>query len=115
SLAAVTRERIGESERARRLAMLDEFKDSLLTAVSHELRTPLTVIIGLSSTLKDHEHELTPEEIAEALSRLEANAHRLDALLMDMLDLDRLNRRVIEPHPRAVEIGECVLRVLDTL
>jgi signal transduction histidine kinase len=115
SLAAVTRERISESEKARRLAILDEFKDSLLTAVSHELRTPLTVIIGLSSTLKNHEHDLSPEETQEALERLESNAHRLDTLLMDMLDLDRLNRRVIEPHPRAVEIRECVLRVLDTL
>ena len=115
SLAAVTRERIGESEKARRLRLLDEFKDSLLTAVSHELRTPLTVIVGLSSTLKNRELDLTPEEVSEALTRLEANAHRLESLLMDMLDLDRLNRRVIEPHPSPVEMRECVLRVLDTL
>src|SRR5437867_11983127 len=40
SLAAVTRERIGASETARRLTVLEEFKDSLLMSVSHELRTP---------------------------------------------------------------------------
>lgn len=102
-----------ERETARRLRLLDEFKDSLLTAVSHELRTPLTVIIGLASTLRNDEVELSPEDLRELVTRLEANAFRLDALLMDLLDLDRLNRRVIEPRPRSTTLQDTVLRVLE--
>jgi len=122
SLAAVTLERRAaqvsleeERETARRLRVLDEFKDSLLTAVSHELRTPLTVIIGLTSTMRNAELDLTPGDQRELVRRLEANAKRLDRLLMDLLDVDRLNRRVIEPSPRATGLRDVVLRVLDTM
>ena len=104
-----------ERETARRMRLLDEFKDSLLTAVSHELRTPLTVIIGLASTLRSEELELTPDDLRELVRRLESNAYRLDALLMDLLDLDRLNRRVIEPSPRSTGLQDTVLRVLEVL
>jgi two-component system sensor histidine kinase KdpD len=122
TLAALTLERRhaqvsleGERETARRLKMLDEFKDSLLTAVSHELRTPLTVIIGLASTLRNPDLELSADDHRELLVRLEANAKRLDHLLMDLLDVDRLNRRIIEPNPRPTGLRETVLRVLEVL
>jgi len=122
SLAALTFERRRaaialESEReiARHLKVMDEFKDSLLTAVSHELRTPLTIIVGLASTLRNPELDLTQTEMHELISRLEANAQRLDRLLMDLLDVDRLNRRVIEPYPKLTGLRETVIRVLDAL
>ncbi|HEY6592291.1 MAG TPA: histidine kinase dimerization/phospho-acceptor domain-containing protein [Actinomycetota bacterium] len=41
---------MAQRETARRLAALDEQKNTLLTAVSHELRTPLTAIRGASLT-----------------------------------------------------------------
>jgi PAS domain S-box-containing protein len=104
-----------ERETARRLRLLDDFKDSLLTAVSHELRTPLTVIIGLASTLRNDEVALTPDDMRDVIERLEANAFRLEALLMDLLDVDRLNRRVIEPRPRATSLQDSVLRVLELI
>jgi PAS domain S-box-containing protein len=88
-----------EREVARRLRALDEMKDSLLTAVSHELRTPLTVIIG----------------VADTLERLSANARRLHKLLMDLLDLDRLNRGVLEPRPRPTPVRDLALRILESV
>ena len=122
SLAALTVERRrahvaleGEREVARQLKVIDEFKDSLLTAVSHELRTPLTIIIGLASTLRNPELHLTDAEMLELVTRLESNAQRLDRLLMDLLDVDRLNRRVIEPYPRLIGLREAVIRVLEAL
>ena len=122
SLAALTLERRqarvalqGERDVARRLKVLDEFKDSLLTAVSHELRTPLTVIIGLASTLRNPEINLSPDDQRDLVQRLESHAYRLDRLLMDLLDVDRLNRRVIEPSPRVTSLRDTVLRVLDAL
>ena len=104
----------GERDLGRKLRLLDEFKDSLLTAVSHELRTPLTVIIGLASTLQ-RPVTLPADEQRDLMRRLEANAHRLDSLLMDLLDVDRLNRGVIEPRPRATGLEGVVLRALESL
>ncbi|MFY9586449.1 MAG: MASE1 domain-containing protein [Actinomycetota bacterium] len=105
----------GEREAGRRLRMLDEFKDSLLTAVSHELRTPLTVIMGLSSTMTDHSVALTDEEKEDLIERLDANARRLDRLLADLLDVDRLNRGVIEPRPRATALEMVARRTLASM
>jgi signal transduction histidine kinase len=102
-------------ETTRRLQLIDEFKDSLLTSVSHELRTPLTVIMGATSALRSSELDLSEDQHAELLKRLESNALRLDSLLMDLLDIDRLNRRVIEPLPRPTELRATVLRVLELL
>jgi signal transduction histidine kinase len=42
----ITDRTMAHREATRRLAALDEQKDSLLTAVSHELRTPLANILG---------------------------------------------------------------------
>jgi signal transduction histidine kinase len=39
---------MAQLEATRRLAALDELKNSMLTAVSHELRTPLAAILGAS-------------------------------------------------------------------
>ena len=100
-------------ESTRRLQLLDEFKDSLLTAVSHELRTPLTVIMGLTSTLAVESFPLDAGERTELIARLHANALRLDRLLADLLDVDRLNRGVVEPHVSATPVGPTVRRVLD--
>ena len=100
---------------AERLRVLDEFKDSLLTAVSHELRTPLTVIMGLATTLTDPTVSIGDEERADLIERLQANAMRLDRLLADLLDVDRLNRDVIQPRPRATPLAPAVRRALEGL
>jgi PAS domain S-box-containing protein len=105
----------GEREAARRLREVDEMKNSLLQAVSHELRTPLTVIIGVSDTLARPDVQLETEDTRYLLGRLSAHAQRLHRLLMDLLDLDRLNRGIIEARPRPTEVRELVLRVLEVL
>ena len=104
-----------EREVARRLRALDEMKDSLLTAVSHELRTPLTVIIGVADTLERRDIPLNSDDGRYLLSRLSANARRLHKLLMDLLDLDRLNRGVLEPRPRPTPVRDLALRILESV
>jgi PAS domain S-box-containing protein len=105
----------GEREATRRLRALDEMKNSLLAAVSHELRTPLTVILGVATTLQRPDIELAENDQRDLLARLAANAQRLDKLLMDLLNLDRLNRGVIEPRPRVTAISEVADRIVAAL
>jgi PAS domain S-box-containing protein len=105
----------GEREAAKRLRAVDEMKNSLLAAVSHELRTPLTVIIGVSDTLARPEIELDSDDTRYLLGRLGVHAQRLHKLLMDLLDLDRLNRGILEARPRPTEARELILRVLEAL
>ena len=89
-----------EHEIAERLRSVDEMKNAFLNAVSHELRTPLTPVIGLSVTLAERSNELGPGEIKFLAERLAHNATRLDRLLSDLLDLDRITRGILEPRRR---------------
>jgi PAS domain S-box-containing protein len=90
---------------------LDELRDGILAAVSHELRTPLTSIIGLAMTLKEREAQLTEPTRTEIVTHLNEQAHKLDGLLSDLLDLDRLRHGLIPPAFRATDVGRLVARV----
>jgi signal transduction histidine kinase len=93
-----------ERAAAEQLRTLDELKDTFLTAVSHELRTPLTSIRGFTATLIDHHDELDEEGHLRLLSRLAANVERLDVLLRELLDLNRLRSGSIVARVRDVDV-----------
>jgi PAS domain S-box-containing protein len=103
-----------EREAAERLRSLDEMKNTFLAAVSHELRSPLTSILGLSLTLERH-HELEDADREDLLERLSTNARKLDRLLKDLLDIDRLNRGIVAPQYRLTDVGALARRAADSL
>jgi PAS domain S-box-containing protein len=102
-----------EQEASTRLRALDEMKNSFLEAVSHELRTPLASVIGFAATLGRDEIELTPAEQRDMTGRILANAQKLERLLSDLLDLDRMARGIMEPTLRPTDIGELARRVAE--
>ncbi|HEY1335625.1 MAG TPA: ATP-binding protein, partial [Myxococcaceae bacterium] len=102
-----------EREVSERLRSLDEMKNTFLAAVSHELRTPLSAILGMALTLEREDLELPPEDTKDLLRRLAANARKLDRLLSDLLDLDRLIRGIVEPRRRATDLAALVRQVID--
>jgi signal transduction histidine kinase len=87
---------------------LDDVKDNLLTAVSHELRTPLTAIVGLSSTLDRWGIQMSTEELADLYTRLSNNARKLQRLVIDLLDFDRLARGLVEPKRERTDLAELI-------
>jgi PAS domain S-box-containing protein len=104
-----------ETERAAaaRLRHLDEMKNAFLNAVSHELRTPLSVVVGSAATLERLGLDLTLEDQRDLLRAVTANALKLQAMLSDLLDLDRLTRGVLRPKLAATELGGLVRRVVE--
>ncbi|MGZ8571931.1 MAG: PAS domain-containing sensor histidine kinase, partial [Actinomycetota bacterium] len=103
-----------ERDAAERLRAIDEMKNTFLAAVSHELRSPLTSILGLSLTL-ERTPSLTVEDRDDLLQRLATNARKLDRLLKDLLDIDRLNRGIMEPQLRPTDVGALVRRTIESL
>lgn len=103
-----------EREATEHLRRLDEMKTGFLQAVSHELRTPLTALLGFSVLLQRHA-ELPSERVDELTARLTANAEKLDRLLADLLDVDRLSRGTLEPRRSQVDVDGLLHRVLDEL
>jgi PAS domain S-box-containing protein len=103
-----------EREAAERLRALDEMKNTFLAAVSHELRSPLTSILGLSLTL-ERGSAISDADRSDLLQRLSANARKLDRLLEDLLDIDRLNRGIVTPNYRTTDIGALARRTYESL
>jgi signal transduction histidine kinase len=87
-------------------------KTTFLQAVSHDLRTPLTTILGIALTLEHRAAGLPAHDQADLLHRLSANARRLDRLLGDLLDLDRLARGTLSPRRQLIDLGALAQRVV---
>jgi signal transduction histidine kinase len=108
------REALGrEQEATDRLRTLDEMKNSFLAAVSHELRTPLSSVVGFASTLAQPGTDIGDEERAVMIDRVLHNARKLERLLSDLLDLDRLSRGIIEPVRRPIDLADLAGQVAE--
>jgi signal transduction histidine kinase len=102
-----------EMEAGHRLRALDEMKNTFLEAVSHELRTPLTTILGSALTLEREDVELDRQEVRDLVRRMASNARKLNTLLSDLLDLDRLSRGITEPKRQPTDVAALVRRVVE--
>jgi len=97
-----------ERRTARELREADELKNTFLQAVAHDMRSPLTAILGLSGTLEREEIDLDPADARDFAHRITINAQRLDRLVTDMLDLERLAGGVLRPVFLPLDIGTLV-------
>ena len=91
---------------------VERLREDILSAVSHELRTPLTSVLGFALTLEKHRDTLSPETIDETVVALADAARRLDRLLADLLDVERLRRGLVVLAREQVAVGELVERVV---
>jgi PAS domain S-box-containing protein len=103
----------GERAAAEHLRTLDELKSGFLQAVSHDLRTPLASVLGISLTLQRGRGQLGPADTDDLLGRLTANARKLDRILTGLLDLERLDRGIIELHRERVDLARLVAGVVS--
>jgi PAS domain S-box-containing protein len=102
-----------EREAAQRLRALDDMKNTFLEAVSHDLRTPLTSILGSALTLEQTKLDLPRDDAVDLVRRIASNARKLERLLGDLLDLDRLQRGIVSPQRRPADLAEFVDRAVS--
>ncbi len=111
TLLDITERKQAEAELAsalERLQALDRLKNTLLHTLSHDLKAPLTAILGAASTLERLGDELPAEERHALLRTLETRSKGMNALLADLLDLDRIDQGIIEPRRFPIDLGELV-------
>jgi PAS domain S-box-containing protein len=101
-----------EQASTRHLRALDQMKSTFLQAVSHDLRTPLASVLGIAITLQRRHQDLGRDDVADLLQRLSKSARKMDRLLNDLLDLDRLAQPTVTPERECVDLGELVERVV---
>jgi len=101
-----------EREASARLRSLDELKNTFLQAVSHDLRTPLTSLLGSALTLDREDLDLTPDVERDLVHRIAGNARKLERLVTDLLDLDRLSQGLLEPQRVTVDLADVARNVV---
>jgi PAS domain S-box-containing protein len=97
------------------LKRAEELKNTFLQAVSHDLRTPLAAILGLAVTLAQESIDLTEDDVRDLANRIAGNARKLDRIVADLLDLDRLSRGIMEPKLADTDIGPVVRELVAQL
>ncbi len=107
--AAIDRRRIGaQAAEAAALAEANELRSALLQAVSHDLRTPLAGIKASASSLRQPDIDWSDEDRDEFLRTIEDETDRLTALVVNLLDMSRIQAGAVAPALRAVGLEEVV-------
>ena len=96
-----------------RLRELDRLKDEFVALVSHELRTPLTSIRGYLELVLEEEGALSDEQ-RQFLGVVERNAHRLLALVGDLLFLAQLEAGKLSLELGAVDLSAIAAESVET-
>ena len=102
-------DRLGEALESQRsanatLEKLDRTKTEFLSIVSHEFRTALTGIQGFSELIRDG--GLEPDEVRAYGGYIFNDADRVNRLIGDMLDLDRMESGRMSIRTTDVDINE---------
>jgi two-component system, sensor histidine kinase and response regulator len=116
TLTDVTERKRAEQELAdalERLQALDRLKNTLLHTLSHDLKAPLTAILGAASTLRRLDQELPDEQRRTMLETLQRRTEGMNALLTDLLDLDRLEQGILEPRRFPVDLEDLVRHLVE--
>lgn len=92
--------------KATRLDELDHLKSEFVSRVSHELRTPLTTIKTLTRLLL--RGEVGAEKQREYLETISIECDRQIDLILNLLDLSRIEGGVFRLAPERVEVAEVV-------
>jgi signal transduction histidine kinase len=102
-----------EADRSTGLRELNDVKDTLLHAVSHDLKGPLAGIIGAMQTIRrDEELHLTEDEREALYQVIEHSGRKMNRLIDDLLDLDRIDRGKLHPQREPTDVGALARRVV---
>lgn len=98
-------------EREARLTELDQLKSEFVSGVSHELRTPLTTIKTLTHLMLRDGH-ITPSQ-RKHLETISAQCNRQIDLVLNLLDLSRIESGALSLESARVDAGEVVRSCLQ--
>ncbi|MCW2926020.1 MAG: hypothetical protein JWM98_3424 [Thermoleophilia bacterium] len=113
--AARLRQTDGLMQANAELAAADRLKDQFLAMASHEMRTPLTAITGFTKTLQEMWSQLTEVQKQEFVSIIDAQAHRLQRLIDDLLTMAHIERGGGRSRSERIRVADALARVVREL
>jgi signal transduction histidine kinase len=113
AVSALTNAEAFERQRAamEQLERVNRAKSEFVSIVSHEFRTPLTGIQGFSEMMKDE--DLSVAEMKEYAGDINKDAQRLNRMITEMLDLDRMEAGRMTLHREPADLNAIVSEAAD--
>lgn len=93
---------------------VESLRNDILSSVSHELRTPLGSVLNFSVALQERREDLGEQAVSGMLAQIVRQARRLDRLLSDLLDVDRLRHGLVVPLREPADVARLVSQVVAT-
>jgi len=93
------------------LERLNRAKSDFVSIVSHEFRTPLTGIQGFSEMMTNE--DLTLAEMREYAGDINKDAQRLNRMINEMLDLDKMESGRMQLHHEPVDLNAIATESAD--
>ncbi|MEZ5468758.1 MAG: response regulator [Lysobacterales bacterium] len=98
------------AEQAERLAEVDRLKTRFFTNVGHEFRTPLTLVLGpLDDLMRDTRLRLS-DRARELLELADRNARRVLDLIVELLDVNRLEQGQLPMNRENIDLISFIQR-----
>jgi two-component system sensor histidine kinase KdpD len=113
---AIERTRLSEeAQQAHVRVETERMRNAILSSVSHDLRTPLATITGAASSLLESRETMEAASQQELARSIYEEAHRLDRLVRNLLDITRLEAGAVqlqkEWHPFEEIVGAALTRL----
>lgn len=93
------------------LERLSQLKSEFVSMVSHEFRTALTGIQGFSEVMRDE--AITTDEVKEFAGDINSDAMRLNRMITELLDLDRMESGRMTLHRGPVNLNNTVRQAVE--
>jgi signal transduction histidine kinase len=90
-------------------------KSQFLATMSHELRTPLNAIIGYGEMLMENADERGDSQDRDDLDRIHGAAHRLLAMINDVLDLSKIEAGAAIVSTDTIDLEAVVAETVATV
>lgn len=89
---------------------VDQVRRDFVANISHELRTPLTVLLGYLEMLQG-----SSDDADQIVGKMLAQAHQMQALLADLLELSRLQRDRLVGEEEEIDVPAVVAQLREQI
>lgn len=105
-------------EENKRLKQLDDMRQNFLDNAAHELKSPLTSVYGATQLLKnlyDNKKIRKEEDVKELIEIIENGSEKLKNLILNLLDLSRLESEGIDLQRKLRDIIELIKKCIKDM
>ncbi len=95
------------------LKKLDQAKSEFISLASHQLLTPLTAIKGYSSMILEGSYGKIEEKLDRVMHMIFSSSNQLVSLVLDLLNLSRIEAGKIHYDFQKLNLGEIVAGVVE--